>query len=372
MQTTTAGVSGDWPMIEAQLPVRFRQMAVEHKVIRKNAAQLGAKITDAAVLLRLILHHVAAGASLKVTCAAAAAAAVASVSAVALHLRMRTSGPWLAAMVAEMMATRWTFASERWAGYEIVATDATVLTRPGGEGTTARIHYALRLGDLALVQSLVTDHHVGETLRWFNVEAGQLWMGDRGYANPPAIAFVTERHAEVLVRYNFGALPLYSKRGERCDVHALVATLGNPGRVREWPVYVRPASGKLILGRLCAVRLPPAKAKEARARLRKEQGSSLTAESLSTAEFVVVFTTVPKGRLSTERVMELYALRWQIELHIKRDKTIRAFDELPNFRDDTIHSWICAKLLAQQIAARIATPQVAFPPSAVGEIALAS
>ena len=106
--------------------------------------------------------------------------------------------------------------------------------------------------------------------------------------------------------------------------------------------------------------------------MRKEQGSSLTAESLSTAEFVVIFTTVPRGKLSTERVMELYALRWQVELHIKRDKTIRAFDELPNFRDDTIHSWICAKLLAQQIAARIATPQVAFPPSAVGEIALAS
>ena len=121
-------------------------------------------------------------------------------------------------------------------------------------------------------------------------------------------------------------------------------------------------SGELIRGRLCAVRLPPKKAQEARARLRREQGAALTQESIATAEFVVVFTTVPKKRLSADRVMELYSLRWQVELHIKRDKSIRAVDELQNFRADTIHSWICAKLLAQQIAHRIATPEVAFPP----------
>ena len=44
----------------------------------------------------------------------------------------------------------------------------------------------------------------------------------------------------------------------------------------------------------------------------------MTAESLAMAGFVVVFTTVPKNRLSAQRVLELYGLRWQIELHIKR------------------------------------------------------
>lgn len=358
-------------MIESQLPPRFREMAVEHNVIRPVAAQLNAKITDAAILLRLILHHVAAGASLKVTCAMAAAANLIAISAVALHHRMRTSGSWLAAMVAEMLGARKSFAADRWASYEVVVVDATVLTRPGGKGTTARIHYALRLADLGLVQCLVTDEHVGETLRWYKIEKDQLWMGDRAYANPPAVAFVKARGAEVLVRYNFGSLPLYDGRRRRLDVRAMVAKLGNPGRVREWPVFVLPESGKLIRGRLCAVRLPPTKAREALTRLRREQGSSLTPESLAMAEYVVAFTTVPKARLSADRVMELYTLRWQIELHIKRDKTIRDFDELPNFREDTIHSWICAKLLAQQIAQRIATTQVAFPPSAVGQIALA-
>lgn len=108
---------------------------------------------------------------------------------------------------------------------------------------------------------------------------------------------------------------------------------------------MHPEGTKPIRGRLCAVRLPPDKAEEARARLRKEQGNKVSKESLEAAAFVVLFTTVPVARLSTERIFELYSLRWQVELHIKRDKSIAGLDRLPNFRPDTIYTWICTKLL---------------------------
>ena len=80
------------------------------------------------------------------------------------------------------------------------------------------------------------------------------------------------------------------------------------------------------------------------------------------AGFVVVFTTVPKNRLSAQRVLELYGLRWQIELHIKRDKSIAGLDQLPNRRPDTVYTWICAKLLLVQIARKMASSQMAIPP----------
>ena len=84
------------------------------------------------------------------------------------------------------------------------------------------------------------------------------------------------------------------------------------------------------------------------------------------AEFVILFTTVPRDRLVTDQIMELYGLRWQLELSIKRDKSIAGLDRLPNFRDDTIRSWILAKLLLTQVARKIATPESAnVPPSAV-------
>lgn len=120
-----------------------------------------------------------------------------------------------------------------------------------------------------------------------------------------------------------------------------------------------------IRGRMCAVRLPPDKAEEARVRLRREHGHAhVSEEMLEMAAFVVLFTTVPKERLSLDRVLELYALRWQVELTIKRDKSIAGLDKLPNFRDDTIRSWILAKMLLTQIALRVATPQVHVPPCA--------
>ena len=355
-------------MIEAQLPPDWRELAKTHGVSpRKVAPQLGAKVTDVVVPLRMVLHHVATNTSLKTTAAIAAASGLIDISGVALHLWMKRLSPFLAAMLVALTDSAERFAAACWAGYDILLVDASSVSRPGSKGTTARVHYALRLSNLQPVQIDVTDDKGGETYRRFvrMARRGQLWIGDRGYANPPGIAAITAKGADVLVRYNRGSLPLYDTAGVRRDVGALLTEhLIEPGVPRAWTAWVQPERGERIRGRLCAVRLPPDKVDEARARLRREQGNDVTDESLEMASFVVVFTTVPRARLSVERVMELYALRWQVELCIKRDKSIAGLDRLPNFRADTIRSWILAKMLLTQIARKIATPAVAVPPCA--------
>jgi len=361
-------VAGDWPMIEAQLPSNWRALAREHGAApAKVPAQLGAKVTDESVPLRMVLHHVATNTSLKTTAAMAAASGLIDVSAVALHKWMCKFGPFLAAVLVALTDAAKHFSAACWAGYDILIVDASSVARPGSKGTTARVHYALRLSNLQPVQIDVTDDKGGETFRRFAKMArpGQLWLGDRGYANPPGIAAITAKGADVLVRYNRGSLPLYDVNGRLIEVRQkLTRRLKQPGVPREWAAWVKPQGGERIRGRLCAVRLPPDKVEEAWARLRREQGGALSAESLEMASFVAVFTTVPRDRLSTDRVLELYALRWQVELGIKRDKSIAGLDRLPNFRDDTIRSWILAKLLLTQIARKIATPAVAIPPCA--------
>jgi len=355
-------------MIEAQLPPNWRELAETHGVSPgKVPSQLGAKVTDVLVPLRMVLHHVATNTSLKTTAAIAAAAGLIDISGVALHLWMRKFAPFLAAVLLALTDAAKHFAAACWAGYDILLVDASSVSRPGSKGTTGRVHYALRLSNLQPVQIDVTDDKGGETFRRFAKMArpGQLWVGDRGYANPPGIAAINARGADVLVRYNRGSLPLYDGNGRLLDVlDKLTRRMNKPGVPREWAAWVHPQRGERLRGRLCAVRLPPDKVDEARARLRREQGSAVSAESLKMANFVAVFTTVPRDRLSTDRVMELYALRWQVELSIKRDKSIAGLDRLPNFRDDTIRSWILAKLLLTQIARKIATPDVAIPPCA--------
>jgi len=87
---------------------------------------------------------------------------------------------------------------------------------------------ALRLADLSVVGAQITTTDDGETLRRFTWSKGQLVIADRGYANPVGIEHLVSQEADVLVRVNRGALPLYDERGERIDLLAWVQTL--PGR----------------------------------------------------------------------------------------------------------------------------------------------
>jgi hypothetical protein len=219
-------------------------------------AQLGAKVTDIRVPLSTVLYRVGTNCSLKTAAASAFAGEVTDVSPVAVHLWERKLGPLFASLVADMAGTERAFAAERWAGYDIVIVDASTVSRPGAEGATARVHYALRLTTLRPVYVEVTDDKGGETFRRFDPQAGELWMGDRGYANPPGVAFVKASDAEVLVRYNRGSLPLYDIMSKRLNVLAKLAKLRKPGRVHEWAAWVHADGCDPIRGRLVAVRLP--------------------------------------------------------------------------------------------------------------------
>lgn len=132
--------------------------------------------------------------------------------------------------------------------------------------------------------------------------------------------------------------------------------------MREWPVWVHPRGTKPIGGRLCVVRLPEEKAREARERLHYEYGRDVSPEMLEAANWLMVFTTVPRERMSTSQVVEAYRLRWQVELEIKREKSLGGLDGLPNFRSDTISTWLHAKMLLQLVARKIVSAAVAFPP----------
>lgn len=378
-----------WDFIKAQLPAGWSELAVEMGLIHPVPPQLCAKIDNIEPILRLELHRAGLEASLQVTTSTAASARKAAerkgkgdesaesksslvdLSPPSLHEWERKLGPYLAELLARMIGARDAFAAMRWSGYEIVLADGTTVTRPGAKGTTARVLYALRLSDMTLLKCLVTDEHGSESLRAFEVRSGQLWICDRFYSNPEEIAWVVQAHGEVLVRYNRGALPLYDAGSLHFDVMEHVRSLQTSGQMAEWSVWVHPAGRAPVEGRLCALRLSEEQAEKARQRLRREYGSKVTRDALEAAAWVMVFTTASSERLTLQQVLALYRLRWQVELEIKRNKSLGGLDKLPNFRADTIATWLYAKLLIHQIARKVVSPAVAFPPSAVGSAALA-
>lgn len=351
-----------WQTIEAHLPRDFEALAKEKKVLEVQYGE--AKITSACDLLRLILLHAGADLGLRQTVALAAEGKLPEVSHVTLHKKMRLSAPFLRALVGRLTGDAGDQTSpERWAGYEVFAVDGSSFCGPGADGTDARVHLQLRLSDLDIVGVAIEDRSVGESFKRFVWKPGQLAMGDRGYANPPGIASVVEQDADVLVRVNRSALPMFTRGGERIDLMRWLRTLkGHAPREQQVVVYSREHQRE-VPGRLIAVRLPAAEAEKARVRVRREFGNKTSALDLEAAQYVVLFTTVAATRMSADMCLALYRLRWQVELAFKRWKSLCHFDRLPNYRDDTILSWLYAKLLLALLMHRMVSGASAlFPP----------
>lgn len=358
-----------WQAIEAELPEDFEALAKKNKVLEVQYGE--AKITTARELLRLILLHVGADLKLRQTVALMAESGGPSVSHVTLHKKMRLAAPYLRELVSQL-ATGTQTSPERWAGYEVIAVDGSSFAGPGAQGTDARVHLQLRLSDLDIVRAVIEGRLVGETFKRFDWCAGQLAVGDRGYCNPPGIAHVVGQGADVLVRVNRGALPLLDRHANRIELMKWLRGLRGHQPAERWACVQDRDSDQVIEGRLIACRLPAAEAEKARVRVRRELGPKVSAADLQAARYVVLLTTVPIERMSGAMCLELYRLRWQVELAFKRWKSLCHFDRLPNYRDDTILSWLYAKMLLALLMHRMASAGSAlFPPEPQASQALA-
>jgi len=358
-----------WETIEAELPEDFEALAKEAGVLE---VQYGpAKITTASELLRLILLHVGADLKLRQTVALIEQSGGPKVSHVTLHKKMRLAGPYLRTLVAKLSRTG-EGSPERWAGYDVLAVDGSSFSGPGADGTDARVHLQLRLADLDIVSAVIEGRNVGETFKRFTWRAGQLAVGDRGYCNPPGIAHVVGQGADVLVRVNRTSLPLRDERAERINLLTWLRSLRGHQPVERWACVYDRETDDHYEGRLIACRLPAAAAEKARARVRRELGSTTSPTDLEAAQYVVLFTTVPSTRMPATMCLQLYRLRWQVELAFKRWKSLCHFDRLPNYRDDTILSWLYAKLLLALLMHRMVSGASAlFPPQAPADATLA-
>jgi hypothetical protein len=75
-----------------------------------------------------------------------------------------------------------------------------------------------------------------------------------------------------------------------------------------------------------------------------------------------VLTTLNPEQISDPMVLELYRLRWQVELLFKRLKSLLHIDALPTRDGPTAKSWILARLLAATVAQKMVQPSIPFFP----------
>lgn len=301
----------------------------------QTAGSLGAlqrkrKIASGDVLLRLCLLYGFCCFSLREAACRAGLAELVDLADVSLLERLERCGPWLEALLCNLLAQR---ASEQLARplprLQVCIVDATVITIPGSKGTDWRVHLGLDLARQRIDSVEVTDAHGGESLRRFapapaeRASGGKLLIGDRAYGKG-IFAGISSGH-EVLTRITWQNLPLMSPDGAVLEPLACCRDM-QEGQVWEFDVLTQPtAEVPAVPGRFIVVRKTDAARDEAIRRLKKERkhGRAPSKETLEACAYIFMFTSLPREQASAEEVAQMYRLRWQIEIAFKRMKQVQ-------------------------------------------------
>jgi hypothetical protein len=203
------------------------------------------------------------------------------------------------------------------------------------------------LVSLPFVAVLVSDVHTGETLKHFTLAPGDVAVTDRGYAQCQGMSAAVTQGAELIVRLNPFSVVLGNAAGEPLELCAALKRQKTE-TLRTLAVVLRSAGAQHeVRGWVHAYRLNAEQANRARQKCRQgHKKGTPKAESLFLAGWVLVFTTLAPAVLSAQTILALYRCRWQVEIAIKRWKSVLDVDALrAKATSPLAEVWLHGKLL---------------------------
>jgi hypothetical protein len=346
----------EWTLLTRYFPPGWEAAARPLGALRRMRG-----IRDPATLLRCLLVHLADGCSLAETAVRVRAGGWAEVSAVALFKRLRAAEQWLRWLAEQLWREARPAPAVR--GRRVRVVDATTVDEPGRTGSVWRVHYVLNLADLQCDYFQLTSTAGGERFQRVPVTPGDLLLGDRAYGTPPGVEHVCGSGGDVLVRINLRMLPLFTASGRPLGILTRLRTL-RVGEAKAWPAWVE-TSRRRIRGRLVAIKRSAAATRQAQKQLRRRANRRqrpVSAAVLEAARYVFVWTSLPKKDYPPEAVLELYRLRWQIELTFKRMKSVLGLGQLPKRTDGNARAWLHGKLFVALLTERLIEEASVFSP----------
>lgn len=333
----------EWAYVLTLLPEDLDESA------RRTGALVRCRnVSDPAALLRMILAYAITDLSLKDVAAWAQALRLASITGPGLFYRLREAEEWLQELLARTLQASVDSVSS---GRRIRVVDATVVNGPGKRSTDWRVHVTADpcTGEFSSVQ--ISDEHGAEGYERHAFGPADVVLGDRMYAMAKGVHAVQSAGADVVARLNPHSL-------RACDQNRKVLSLLS----LEDQV---PKVGVLDVD----IQIPVPPKRRSRSHKPWSLGDAIAwipARVLATrsrkGEIIWVLTTLARQAAGAIPVMDLYRVRWQVELFFKRIKSLLDFDSLPSRQGPTAKSWMLARLLAAALAQRLVTPGGALSP----------
>jgi len=312
-----------YEQLKQELPAELADLARQHKAFVRAR-----EIKSPDQLLYLVFLYSVADLSLREQAGLCVGAGF-ELTDEAVRQRLRACPNWLEAILGKMLPS--VELPERQAGWRIVICDGSQLSGPGAKGTDWRWHLAYDPVAQRVCQLHLSDAHTSESLGLYNLGVGDLVMGDRGYAKAAPLVQTRKTGAHLAVRLSPQHLKLWTHQGQAFDLVAALRDERDQTRL-SFALEVRESnSGETIPVWVHAHHLNQQQINRARRRVKRKasrNSSTMREQTLFLSEWVLVLTTIPPEELSADLILELYRVRWQVELVIKRYKSLLNGDGL--------------------------------------------
>jgi hypothetical protein len=332
----------DWEYVRTLLPDDLEESAY------RSSALLGCRhIPDAASFMRVALAYAVSDLSLKDVAAWASALQVADITGPGLFYRLRQAEEWLEQVLGQVLSDQ---VPPAVGGFRLRVVDATVLNGPGQKAVQWRAHVSINpvTGSIRAVE--LTDDSGGEKFSRHHFRAGEVVLGDRGYATARGLYAVRQQGAHAVVRFNPATLRTCDEKRRRIYLAEKEPEIPKVGAVEfriKIPVPPPPTRSHKTWDSAKALAWIPARAIAARTR---------------TGEVTWIVTTLPPQQMPALGILGLYRVRWQVELLFKRLKSLLHLDALPSREGPTAKSWMLARLIAAALAQRLVQPSGPLSP----------
>ena len=355
----TSLLSTGWSDVLSRLPASLdlTALAREHGAIKRMR-----RVSDGETLLRLALWYGPGGMSLRSASALASGTQTAELSDVALLKRLRGAADWLEAIVSAKLTERQTLVSAL--SRPLVLVDGTSLSQQGSCGTDWVLHsrYNPQVGFTGFT---LTDCHDAETLKRHTINPGEIVIADRFYGRGPELVHVLECNADFIVRAGWNAMAWRDAQGNVMDILAPLAPM-KAGETKDLWVDIKTGKQTLRLRLVVEARDEEATkiAVDQVRRKAKKNGRTGDPRSIEAARYMIIATSLDPHDYPAERIIELYRIRWQIELAFKRLKSIVHLGRVPAKGAKLARTWLYAHLLLALLVDEITQQLLDSPPCA--------
>ena len=352
----------DWGFILSLMPENWRAAFKEKKIL-KFGRKFGGKAPEEN-FLRVMFMHLALGYSFRTTAAKAKEGKLVDITDVTLFHHFEKCAPFFEWCNTQLLReNRKNFNDLFKDGRRWKAADGTTVREQGETGSLHRIHYTVDLSSIATDQVVVTDYRAGESLSRFEVQPGDVFEADRGFAKAPGLAHVKEHGGDVLCRYAPSYLKLFNIDGSRFEIkkHLQGLCLGN---ILDKQVYFM-HENKKYFGRVCVTKRSEQATIREQAHIKRQaqlKGREASDKSLFLCNYLLIFTTLGEDDFSAKNIIRAYRLRWQIEVVFKRLKSLLELGQLHKYKAESIRAFLSGKILIALLLEKMISQAEAFSP----------